>query len=145
MNKDTKEEYLEALYKLYTNSESIKTGKIAEALEVSPPTVTEVLPVLEEEGYLKYKPYYGVKLTDKGLEEGRRLVRTHRVLEVFLDKYFSLDKSRIHEKACQMEHIFDMDMINLICKRMGAPEVCPHGKKIPPCDLEECPVGDDEN
>ncbi|MFW6197036.1 MAG: metal-dependent transcriptional regulator, partial [Thermoplasmatota archaeon] len=44
MNKDTREEYLEAIYKLYSNSENIKTGEIAKALEVSPPTVTEVLP-----------------------------------------------------------------------------------------------------
>jgi DtxR family Mn-dependent transcriptional regulator len=140
MNQETREEYLETLYKLSKGPYNIKTGQIAEFLEVSPSTVTEVLPTLEDEGYIEYLPYYGVKLTEKGLEEGKRIVRTHRILEVFLVRYFSMNNQELHEKACKMEHIFDEEMINIICEKMGAPDRCPHGNKIPACSKNECPI-----
>ncbi len=136
MNKETKEEYLETLYKLSLDSKSkkIKTGEIAEDLRVSSPSVTEVLPKLESEGYVVYRPYHGVELTEKGKKEGRRIVRTHRVLEVFLNDFFDIPDSKIHEKACELEHIFDRDMIDDLCDRMDDPDVCPHGGKIPERD-----------
>jgi len=136
MNKETKEEYLEALYKLSLKKgeKKIKTGEIAEQLQVSSPSVTEVLPKLEEEGFLTYRPYHGVELTEKGRKEGRRIVRTHRVLEVFLDDFFDIPEDEIHDKACELEHIFDTNMIDDLCERMGNPDVCPHGGKIPGWD-----------
>jgi len=142
MNKETKEEYLETLYKLSMKDEDreVKTGEIAEDLSVSSPSVTEILPKLEEEGYVVYEPYHGVKLTEKGRREGRRIVRTHRVLEVFLDEFFEISDDKMHEKACELEHIFDMGMIDEICERMGAPSKCPHGNEIPTCVNEDCPV-----
>lgn len=144
MNKETREEYLESLYKLAQKEkgEKIKTGQISDFLDIAPSTVTEILPILDEKGYIEYIPYYGVKLTEKGLEEGKRLVRSHRILEVFLERYFSLEKDKLHDKACKMEHIFDTDMIDTICERMGAPTKCPHGNVIPKCKRSECPVKD---
>lgn len=146
MNKNTREEYLETLYKLSKRKggEMVKTGEIADAMGISPPSVTEVLSVLDEDGFIEYLPYKGARLTEKGREEGKRIVRTHRVLEVFLFEYFSLDKDEIHEKACEMEHIFDIEMIDVMCERLGAVAKCPHGKKIPSCEKEECPVEDSE-
>ncbi|MFP4142238.1 MAG: metal-dependent transcriptional regulator [Thermoplasmata archaeon] len=144
MNEETKEEYLETLYKLTSRSENnkIKTGEIAEELRISSPSVTEVLPKLEEEGYVVYRPYHGVELTEKGKKEGKRIVRSHRILEVFLDEFFDIEDEEIHEKACELEHVFDMEMIDELCERMGAPEVCPHGKTIPECKSDRCPVGE---
>ncbi|MGM0509934.1 MAG: iron dependent repressor, metal binding and dimerization domain protein, partial [Thermoplasmatota archaeon] len=81
----------------------------------------------------------------KGEELGREIVRKHRVLEVFLNRYFTISRTDIHEKACQMEHIFNMKMINEMCKNLGAPERCPHGKPIPPCEEVNCPVEGDDN
>jgi len=142
MNKETKEEYLETLYKLSLEDQNkkVKTGEIAKALSVSSPSVTEILPKLEEEDYIVYRPYHGVELTKKGLKEGRRIVRTHRVLEVFLDEYFDISDDKMHEKACELEHIFDIEMIEEMCERLGGPSVCPHGNKIPSCVNEECPL-----
>lgn len=141
MKKETKEEYLETLYKLSLEDDSpVKTGEIAKDLNVSSPSVTEILPKLEEEGYVVYRPYHGVELTEKGLKEGRRIVRTHRVLEVFLEEFFDISDDEMHEKACELEHIFDLQMIDEICERMGAPSVCPHGNKIPTCTDKDCPL-----
>ncbi len=142
MNKETKEEYLETLYKLSSNREEdkIKTGQIAEHLGISSPSVTEVLQKLDEEDLIEYRPYYGVELTEKGRKGGKRIVRTHRVLEVFLDEFFTIPKEEIHEKACELEHIFDTGMVDEICDRLGAPPTCPHGNEIPSCSYEECPV-----
>ncbi len=141
MNKETKEEYLETLYKLsLEEKDKIKTGEIAKDLSVSSPSVTEVLPKLEEEGYVIYRPYHGVELTEKGKKEGRRIVRTHRVLEVFLNEFFDISDDKMHKKACELEHIFDMEMIDEICEKMGAPSFCPHGNEIPSCPNIECPV-----
>ncbi len=147
MEDETREEYLEAVYKLMIEGreDKVKTGKLAKVLSVSPPTVTEVLPLLEKEGFIEYEPYYGVSLTPKGEELGREIVRKHRVLEVFLNRYFTIERNEIHEKACQMEHIFNMKMINEMCKNLGAPERCPHGKIIPPCDEDYCPIEGDED
>ncbi len=145
MNRETREEYLETIYKISDGSteSSVRTGEIAKEMGLSPPTVTEILPQLEEQGYLNYKPYYGVTLTKKGLDVGMTIVRTHRVLEVFLKKYFSLPPEEMHQKACQMEHIFDIDMIDEMCKRMGAPTKCPHGNDIPGCKKDSCPLEGD--
>ena len=142
MNKETREEYLETIYKISGGSteKSVHTGEIAKEMGLAPPSVTEVLPMLEESGYISYKPYYGVKLTEKGRKEGMQILRTHRVLEVFLERYFSLEPDAMHEKACQMEHIFDSDMIDEMCKRLGAPNKCPHGNEIPGCNKDNCPV-----
>ncbi len=145
MEKESKEEYLEALYKLTLKNEgeNIKTGEIAEKLGVSPPTVTEVLPKLEDDGLIRYYPYHGVEITEEGKDIGKDIVRAHRVLEVFLKQFFSLDDERLHEKACEMEHIFDMEMIDEMCERLGAPKRCPHGKTIPSCGKEICPLEGD--
>lgn len=142
MKKETKEEYLETLYKLSLKNEGkkIKTGEIANDLNISSPSVTEVLPKLEEKDLIKYLPYQGVELTEKGEKEGCRILRTHRVLEVFLDEFFDIPEEEIHEKACELEHIFDMSMIDDICERLEDPKVCPHGGKIPSCDSEYCPI-----
>ncbi|MFW6142543.1 MAG: metal-dependent transcriptional regulator [Candidatus Saliniplasma sp.] len=145
MNRETSEEYLETIYKLSNGSteESVRTGEIAKEMGFAPATVTEVLPKLEEEGYLVYRPYYGVTLTKKGLDLGMNVVRIHRVLEVFLERYFSLDSEQLHEKACLMEHIFDKDMIDEMCKRLGGPTECPHGNEIPSCRKKNCPLEGD--
>lgn len=145
MNQETCEEYLESIYILTNGSvkKIVKTGEIAKKMGLTPPTVTEVLPNLEKKGYLTYKPYYGIQLTKKGIKIGRSIVRTHRVLEVFLHQYFSMDLNTLHTKACQLEHIFDSKMIDEICKRLGAPTKCPHGNDIPSCYNKHCPVQGD--
>lgn len=133
---------MEALYKLSFNKkeEKIKTSQVAEALGISSPSVTEVLQKLEEKDLIEYRPYYGVLLTEKGRKKGRKIVRIHRVLEVFLDEFFTIPKEDIHEKACELEHIFDMEMVDEMCERLGAPSVCPHGNEIPSCRAKVCPI-----
>ncbi|MEF8873398.1 MAG: metal-dependent transcriptional regulator [Candidatus Thermoplasmatota archaeon] len=145
MNQETREEYLEALYKISLKGQKhkIKTGEIAEKMGISAPSVTEVLHKLEEEGLIEYRPYHGVELTAKGRGEGKRIVRTHRVLEVFLDEFFSIPEKDIHDKACELEHIFDTDMVDEICERLGAPSACPHGNEIPDCGEQTCPIDGD--
>ncbi|MFO7678279.1 MAG: metal-dependent transcriptional regulator [Thermoplasmatota archaeon] len=145
MNLETCEEYLETIYKISNGSvrKLVKTGEIAKKMGLSPPTVTEVLPILEKQGYLTYKPYYGIILTEKGMKMGRKIVRTHRILEVFLQEYFSMDLTTMHNKACQLEHIFDSAMINEMCKKLGAPTKCPHGNDIPTCTNKYCPLETD--
>ncbi len=144
MKKETKEEYLETLYKLSleNDEDKIKTGEIADDLNISSPSVTEVLPKLEKNNYIKYLPYQGVELTEKGKKEGCRILRTHRVLEVFLDEFFDIPEEEIHKKACELEHIFDMNMIENISERLSEPKTCPHGGKIPSCKSNDCPVNE---
>lgn len=144
MNPETIEEYLETIYKISNGSlkQPVRTLEIAKKMNLKPSTVTEALPILKKEGYLLYKPYYGVILTKKGKKMGRNIVRKHRVLEVFLEQYFSLDKNKMHDKACQMEHIFDSEMINKLCKELGAPNICPDGHRIPSCHKKNCPLED---
>jgi DtxR family Mn-dependent transcriptional regulator len=131
----SKEEYLEAIYGLLEDARQTKTGEIARELKVKESSVSEMLKKLDEEGFIKHRPYYGVELTKKGLTIGAKVKRKHRLLERFLHDVLKIRKRDIHEQACQMEHTLSDEAADALDRFMDHPRDCPDdGKPIPPAD-----------
>ncbi len=138
------EEYLEALYKLTRNEKTAATTEISRSLKVAPASVTEMLKKLDRESYVKYSPYAGATLTEKGLKTAEKITRKHRLLERFLYDTLKIGKDTVHEQACEMEHSLSDKAEEALCRFLKYPDKCPDdGKTIPPCNLkfsscEEC-------
>ena len=129
----TVENYLKTLLQINIRTESdwVSTGKLAEAMHVSPGTVTSMLKTLADSGLANYKPYEGATLTDPGRHLALRMLRRHRLLELFLVKTLDLTWDQVHEEAEDMEHAVSDVLIDRIDEYLGRPEFDPHGDPIP--------------
>lgn len=131
MHTDRLEEYLETIFYLITKNKSpAKTKQISEELNVSPPSVTEMIKKLNSSGLVEYTPYQGVELTEKGTEEAIRIKRKHQVLETFLVDVLGFDRKEAHREACELEHAISDSVLEKIYEFMGNPEYCPDGHSI---------------
>jgi len=128
------EEYLETIYDLETRDGSAKTTAIAKCLKIAPGSVTEVLRSLSDKGLIAYEPYRGATLTCEGKKIAGTIKRKHRLLEVFLTDVLKLNREKVHDEACKMEHTISEDTENALCKMLDAPAHCPHGSPIGPCN-----------
>ena len=120
-----------------------KTSEIARKLGLKPASVTEVMQRMADKKLVIYTPYKGVSLTKKGFEHAKRIKRKHRIIERFLHDVLNIRQEKVHEQACKMEHTLDDETEEAMCKMLKGAETCPHGRVIPPCDLnyescEEC-------
>lgn len=134
----TIENYVKTIYGLSAQPEgpAAATGQIAEALGVSPGTVTSMLKTLKESGLAEYTPYEGVRLTAAGRALALRVIRRHRLIELFLVKTLNLTWDEVHEEAENMEHAVSDLLIDRIDDFLGRPETDPHGDPIPAADGE---------
>jgi DtxR family transcriptional regulator, Mn-dependent transcriptional regulator len=153
MQSQTVEDYLKAIYhRSATSTAPISTGELAQAVGVSPGTVTSMLKTLAEAGLVTYVPYEGVRLTDSGGTLALRILRRHRLIELFLVKTLELSWDEVHEEAEGMEHAVSDLLIDRVDALLGYPKVDPHGDPIPSPDgameslplktLAQCEVGD---
>jgi len=129
----TIENYLKTIYQICARDvgSSAATGKLASALNVSPGTVTSMLKTLNEGGLANYTPYEGVQLTDSGRSVALRVIRRHRLIELFLVRTLRLSWDEVHEEAENMEHAVSDFLVNRIDEYLGFPETDPHGDPIP--------------
>lgn len=128
------EEYLETIYDLESRDGSAKTTAIAKCLNVAPASVTEVLKSLSDKGFVQYEPYRGATLTEEGKKIADTIKRKHRLLEVFLTDVLKLNREKVHDEACRMEHTISGETENALCRMLDAPAHCPHGSPILPCN-----------
>jgi len=124
------EEYLESIYKLQEMRDTATTSKIAERLELSPSSVSEMLKQLEQKGLVKYADK-GVVLTDEGELAAKKVIRKHRLSERLLTDILGFGWERVHDEACRLEHDISSEMEEKIEKKLGNPKTCPHGYPIP--------------
>ncbi len=129
----TVENYLKAAWQIsnHTLNPWVSTGKLAEALNVSPGSVTSMLKSLAESGLVEYRPYEGVQLTDPGQKVALRILRRHRLIELFLVRTLNLSWDQVHEEAEHIEHAVSDFLIDRIDDYLNHPEVDPHGDPIP--------------
>jgi DtxR family Mn-dependent transcriptional regulator len=103
-----------------------------------------MLKKLAQDGYIDYSPYRGSALTEKGLQEAKRVARKHRLLETFLSDVLHIGKENVHTQACQMEHTLSDEAEESLCRFLMHPDTCSDdGETIPACNLpfgncEEC-------
>ncbi len=117
-----------------TSDRSAATGQIAAELGVSPGTVTSMLKTLAESNLAAYTPYEGVELTPAGRALALRILRRHRLIELFLAKTLDMSWDEVHEEAEHMEHAVSDLLVDRIDAYLGYPEADPHGDPIPKAD-----------
>lgn len=132
----TVENYVKAIYQVCTetDSEAASTGLLAKRLEVSPGTVTSMLRTLAESGLVNYQAYEGVRLTDSGRRLALRVLRRHRLVELFLVKTLGLTWDEVHEEAEHLEHAVSDSLVDRIDEYLEYPDRDPHGDPIPRSD-----------
>jgi len=110
------------------------TGQIASALGVSPGTVTSMLKTLDAARLATHRPYEGVALTRAGKVLALRVIRRHRLIELFLLTTLKMTWDEVHDEAEHMEHAVSDLLVDRIDAFLGRPEVDPHGDPIPRAD-----------
>ena len=149
----TVENYVKTIFQICAEADEqpAATGRLAAALGVSPGTVTSMLKTLSESNLATYTPYEGVRLTPAGNALALRVVRRHRIIELFLVRTLDLTWDEVHEEAENMEHAVSERLIDRIDAFLGHPDADPHGDPIPRRDgsidsadtivLEDCRPG----
>lgn len=146
----TVENYVKTIYQICGESpgESASTGEVARRLDVSPGTVTSMMRTLAESDLADYQAYGGVRLTEAGKRLALRVLRRHRLVELFLVRTLGLTWDEVHEEAEHLEHAVSDRVIDRIDEFLKFPSRDPHGDPIPlsdgtvpafPCEpLDQC-------
>ena len=129
----TVENYVKTIA-LIAHGERVGTGELATALNVSPGTVTGMLKTLSEANLATYTPYEGATLTESGQALAMKVIRRHRLLELFLVQTLNMSWDEVHAEAEHMEHAVSERLIDRIDDFLGHPAVDPHGDPIPRAD-----------
>jgi len=129
-----KEDYLKAIYIISEDHEVVTNKELSDMLEVSPPSVSEMITKLRDEGYVDYTAYRGSRMTKKGRREAGKLFRYHALWEVFLVEKLGFSWSRAHEQAHGLEHQTGDYLAERLDEYLGHPECSPHGDPIPKDD-----------
>jgi DtxR family transcriptional regulator, Mn-dependent transcriptional regulator len=130
-NSETEENYLKAIFHLEGQEEAVGTNMLAKFLSTSPASVTDMLKKLAEKMLVNYQPYQGVNLTSKGRETALKIVRKHRLWEVFLVNVLHFSWDQVHATAEQLEHVESPELIQKLDAFLGFPKFDPHGDPIP--------------
>ncbi len=127
----TTEEYLEAIYMMADEGQTIIGARLAELLRVSPPTVTATLRRLVRDGLVRFGERKVVLLTPRGRETAEKLMRRHRLVERWLTDVLGMGWAKADAEAHVLEHALSPEVETLLNKHLGYPSTCPHGNAIP--------------
>ncbi|MDB5078065.1 MAG: FeoA family protein [Chloroflexi bacterium] len=129
------EDYLKGAYLLRERGEDITVLALAEALKVTPPSVTGMVKRLAGLGLIEHTPYRLIELTPAGTAVALEIVRHHRLLELYLAEFLGMAWDEVHSEADRLEHHISEDLEERIAERLGQPAIDPHGDPIPARDL----------
>ena len=105
----TVENYLKAIYaaesQLTAGQRLVPMGQLASTLGVAPGTATTMVKALAESGLVTYEPYSGVKLTEGGERLAARVLRRHRLIELFLVQIIGMNWDEVHDDAVALRHV----------------------------------------
>lgn len=125
------QDYLKAIHRLGEVGGVASPADIAVLLKVKAPSVTGMLKRLAEAGWVNYEPGSKVTLTDAGRAEALRVIRRHRLIELFLTQVLKLDWSEVDAEAEALEHAISPRLEAAIAAHLGEPSHDPHGHPIP--------------
>lgn len=125
------QDYLKAIHARNGDQRQVQPVEIAEQLRVRAPSVTGMLKRLAEGGWIEYEPGAGARLTPAGVGEARRVIRRHRLVELFLTRVLGLDWSEVDAEAEALEHAISPRLEQAIAAHLGEPLEDPHGHPIP--------------
>jgi DtxR family Mn-dependent transcriptional regulator len=131
MHSQSVEDYLKAIYELEQKHGKAITTMLAEAMKVTPASVTGMIKKLAEMDLLEHTPYHGVKLTKAGQKIALEMIRRHRLTELFLVEILGVPWDRVHQEAHRIEHVLSDDIVERLDTVLGYPTTDPHGTPIP--------------
>ena len=124
------QEYLETLFWLYEAGLPMTGANIARAMQLSPPTVHEMVGRLERDGYITRASDKVISFTDNGREHAEAIVRRHRLIERFLTDVLGIPWDEVHEEAERLEHAMSPVLEERMLAAIGDARTCPHGHPI---------------
>jgi len=131
----TVENYVKQLYLLQEQREDkeslVPVGEVAKVLGVVPGTATTMVRTLSEAGLAHHEPWNGVRLTENGRKLALRILRRHRMVELFLVKIMSFDWADVHDEAEELEHVVSEKLVTRMEEMLGHPKEDLHGDPIP--------------
>ena len=140
MASENVEDYLKSIYKLQEGGGRVSTSSLSERLGISAPSVTEMIKKLADGGILTYAPYKGVELTAEGRKRALKILRRHRLWELFLVEVLKYPWHEIHDEADRLEHFTSEKLERRLDEALGFPRTDPHGDVIPRTDGSIEPV-----
>ncbi len=129
----TEENYLKIIYKLSQNQGGgeVNTNALAEMTQTKAASVSDMLKKLAEKQLVHYQKYQGVKLTETGEKVALKVIRKHRLWEVFLVEKLHFTWDEVHAVAEELEHIDSEKLVEKLDEYLGFPQFDPHGDPIP--------------
>jgi DtxR family Mn-dependent transcriptional regulator len=119
------------MHHLGADQQLVTPAEIAFELSVRAPSVTGMLKRLHEAGHVLYESGKGARFTEQGLLHARRVIRRHRLVELFLHRVLGLDWSEVDSEAERLEHVISPRLERAIAEHLGEPLEDPHGHLIP--------------
>jgi DtxR family Mn-dependent transcriptional regulator len=141
------QEYLESLFWLFEAGLPMSGANLARAMQLSAPTVHEMLGRLERDGFIGRTGGRKIAFTESGREQAERIVGRHRMIERFLTDVVGVPWDDVHEEAEKLEYAMTPRFEAYIRTAVGDAATCPHGhpinvgKRIDGVPLADCEVG----
>ena len=124
------EEYLQTMFWLEEAGLPITGANVARAMQLSPPTVHEMVGRLEQDGYVERATDKSLSFTERGRDEAEQIVRRHRLIERFLTDVLGIPWDEVHEEAERLEHAMSPVLEERMLASIGDAKTCPHGHPI---------------
>jgi DtxR family Mn-dependent transcriptional regulator len=126
------EEYLQILFWLQEAGLPMTAANLARAMQLSAPTVHEMIGRLERDGYVTRGSDRAIAFTDSGERHAEEIVRRHRLIERFLTDVLGVPWDEVHEEAERLEHAMSPVLEERMRAAIGDAKTCPHGHPIAP-------------
>ena len=124
------EEYLQTLFWLQEAGLPMTGANVARAMQLSPPTVHEMIGRLERDGYITRADDKSISFTVSGAGHAEGIVRRHRLIERFLTDILGIPWDEVHEEAERLEHAMSPVLEERMKAAIGDAKTCPHGHPI---------------
>src|SRR3954471_3341220 len=124
------QEYLEIMFWLEEAGLPMTGANIARAMQLSPPTVHEMIGRLVDDGYVERNPNKSLTFPRAGREHASYIVRRHRMIERFLTDVLGIPWDEVHEEAERIEHAMSPVLEEKMRLAIGDATTCPHGHPI---------------
>jgi DtxR family Mn-dependent transcriptional regulator len=124
------EEYLQSLFWLSEAGLPMTAANLARAMQLSAPTVSEMVGRLEADGYVSRGQDRSIAFTASGSAHAQAVVRRHRLIERFLTDVLGVPWDEVHEEAERLEHAMSPTLEARMLAAIGDADTCPHGHPI---------------
>jgi DtxR family transcriptional regulator, Mn-dependent transcriptional regulator len=124
------QEYLEVMFWIDEAGLPMTGANIARAMQLSAPTVHEMVGRLVKDGYIDRNPDKSLFFTEDGRERASYIVRRHRMIERFLTDVLNIPWDEVHEEAERIEHAMSPVLEERMRAAIGDATTCPHGHPI---------------